>query len=399
MFFFVSFQIRPIFLRGPHVCTYIMIALAFGVATPKRWNNIDIGLNSDSNRTLTNYKDRNCLPRSEDDLVRLMDSHFMSNKMAMKLPRGPPRDLGSPSKPSVRGGRKSRHIYNNDRETIRTVSEDSLYSHETVDFKYPVGDKDTPTINLPDFTVSLPSQIDEVDNLKRVSSSDSAEKGSRDSRPSQKFTRRRLLQRTRRKTTTPRRKGTRRRGRDRTSIGKTNLEEPPWHCELKTEWVRMPTGYFPPYVQTGRCEQSNCMFGMYQCKPKHYVIRVLRRNPEQCNPVPVLGVNTTYEEAWDFAKYKITICCECSRSRQFGRSKSRRKNKNRNRNKGFAGIGVEWGRYVISPEFGVTFLNRKVFILKWFGRHCEYGSSKRGRGNIVAFVCGIYHHNYLLPAF
>ncbi|XP_064625027.1 uncharacterized protein LOC135486270 isoform X2 [Lineus longissimus] len=341
-------QIRPIFLRGPHVCTYIMIALAFGVATPKRWNNIDIGLSSKSNRTLMNYKDRQCLPRSEDDLVRLMDSHFMSNKMATKLPRGPGRELGLTSKPTSRAGRTSRHIYNDDRgptEGLRTVSEDSLYSHETVDFKYPVGDKDSPTINLQDFTVSLPSQIDEVDNLKRVSSSDSAERGGGDERTTQKFTKRRLLQRTRRKATPPRerRRANRHKGRDRTGIGKTNLEEPPWHCELKTEWVRMPTGYFPPYVQTGRCEQSNCMFGMYQCKPKHYVIRVLRRNPEQCNPLPVLGVNTTYEEAWDFAKYKITICCECSRSRQFGRQKSRRKNKNKNKNKnkGFAGIGVE----------------------------------------------------------
>lgn len=122
----------------------------------------------------------------------------------------------------------------------------------------------------------------------------------------------------------------RKKKRRRKNRKKDDSDYPPWHCEMKTEWLRMPEGYFPQYVQTGKCSKSKCMFGMYKCRAKRYVIRVLRKNPLRCNPIPSLGQNTTYEDAWEVLKYKITICCECSLANFKRKMKKKERNKSKN---------------------------------------------------------------------
>ncbi|KAL5016649.1 hypothetical protein ScPMuIL_006238 [Solemya velum] len=87
----------------------------------------------------------------------------------------------------------------------------------------------------------------------------------------------------------------------------------PWQCKMKTVWKKMKDGYFPPYVQTGKCQSKKCMYDRYQCSPKKYEIKVLKRDSDGCNPLPNLGLNTTYEERWIFDRYHVTVCCECGR--------------------------------------------------------------------------------------
>ena len=87
----------------------------------------------------------------------------------------------------------------------------------------------------------------------------------------------------------------------------------PWECSMETEWIKMREGVFPRYVQTGRCAQKKCMYGLFDCIPVKYVIKILRRDPRQCYPIPVLGSQTTYEEAWVFDRFEITVCCQCRR--------------------------------------------------------------------------------------
>jgi len=92
-------------------------------------------------------------------------------------------------------------------------------------------------------------------------------------------------------------------------------------CQLERYWKRMSRGVFPPYVETGRCSraQKTCMFGLYECTRRRYALKILRRVPRRCNPLPSLGVNTTYEHVWRFAEYHVTVGCECSRRRRPGR--------------------------------------------------------------------------------
>jgi len=90
-------------------------------------------------------------------------------------------------------------------------------------------------------------------------------------------------------------------------------------CQLERFWKRMSHGVFPPYVETGRCRQTTCMFGLYECSRRRYALKILRRVPRRCNPLPTLGANTSYEQVWRFAEYHVTVGCECSRKRRAGR--------------------------------------------------------------------------------
>jgi len=91
------------------------------------------------------------------------------------------------------------------------------------------------------------------------------------------------------------------------------------HCHLERFWKRMSRGVFPPYVETGRCAQTTCMFGLYECTRRRYALKILRRVPRRCNPLPSISANTTYEHVWRFAEYHVTVGCECARKPRPGR--------------------------------------------------------------------------------
>jgi len=98
-----------------------------------------------------------------------------------------------------------------------------------------------------------------------------------------------------------------------------------WNCRLQKRWKRMPSGVFPRYVQTGSCRgQPTCMLGMYACRPRRYLVKVLRRvsavddSDTGCRPVPVTGPDAVYEEAWSLTDVPVTVACECSRRRRSG---------------------------------------------------------------------------------
>jgi hypothetical protein len=114
-------------------------------------------------------------------------------------------------------------------------------------------------------------------------------------------------------------------------------------CHLETYWKKMPEGTFPPYLETGRCRQTSCMFGLYECRPRRYSVKILRRLPRRCNSVlQQLATTTTTvaneqvsaadsgnestktttvvinEEVWRFVEYPVIVGCECSMRRQAG---------------------------------------------------------------------------------
>lgn len=100
----------------------------------------------------------------------------------------------------------------------------------------------------------------------------------------------------------------------------------PWTCKMKQYWDRTDDGYYPPFLYTGSCQSSKkCFYNLYDCIPKKYGVKILKREPNRCNPVPLLGNTTTYEEVWSFVNVDTTVACEC------GIGKSR---KLRHRNRG-----------------------------------------------------------------
>lgn len=110
--------------------------------------------------------------------------------------------------------------------------------------------------------------------------------------------------------------------------------KPAWECEIDKYWTEMPD-YFPRFVYDGKCTQKACFFGLYRCKPVKYTIKLLRRDPESaCNPVPLIGNTTTYEEKWIIHDYETTVACECGlKDRKGGKGRKSKKNRSRNRDR------------------------------------------------------------------
>ncbi|XP_046364576.1 uncharacterized protein LOC124140837 isoform X1 [Haliotis rufescens] len=98
----------------------------------------------------------------------------------------------------------------------------------------------------------------------------------------------------------------------RDKVKKSN-KDPPWECKMKHEYKKMKEGIFPPYVTDAKCVTDKCFFRIYNCVPKKYKIRLLMRDPDRCNPLPLIGTNTTYEEKWYFTYQFVTVACNCER--------------------------------------------------------------------------------------
>ncbi|KAK3609758.1 hypothetical protein CHS0354_029211 [Potamilus streckersoni] len=87
---------------------------------------------------------------------------------------------------------------------------------------------------------------------------------------------------------------------------------PAWECKMKTRWKTMKKGYFPTKILDGYCQTDKCFFGVYECNPVKYSIKVMKRDPDDmCKPVPLIGQNTTFIESWLFKRIHVTVACEC----------------------------------------------------------------------------------------
>ncbi|KAL3868410.1 hypothetical protein ACJMK2_041218 [Sinanodonta woodiana] len=87
---------------------------------------------------------------------------------------------------------------------------------------------------------------------------------------------------------------------------------PAWECKMKPQWKTMKKGYFPTKILDGYCQTDKCFFGVYECNPVKYSIKVMMRDPEDaCKPVPLIGLNTTLVESWLFKRIHVTVACEC----------------------------------------------------------------------------------------
>ena len=155
---------------------------------------------------------------------------------------------------------------------------------------------------------------------QRLATDDALLPGSTEELPTRNSTVHRIRHQSRRH----RRNATRRKQKNDEGVDSKSDVEPmsgsePWHCQMEPHWQRQREGTFPPFLQTGRCRQKRCVSG-YECRPRKYAARVLRRLPGRCNPLPLVGDNaaTAFEEAWVVEEVRVTVGCECTRRRTAG---------------------------------------------------------------------------------
>jgi hypothetical protein len=116
-----------------------------------------------------------------------------------------------------------------------------------------------------------------------------------------------------------------------------------WSCEYELRWTDLGIDHYPRYIREVHCVQKNCWFGHFECRPKAFTVKVLKRWSDLCeidtdqylnmvynkqesgdlNPVhdhDTIAANkeVDYEvpaelqEKWVWEEIGVNFCCECT---------------------------------------------------------------------------------------
>lgn len=88
----------------------------------------------------------------------------------------------------------------------------------------------------------------------------------------------------------------------------------PWKCEKKVKWLHN-ADYYPPYLRTIECTKPTCYYNMYDCKPRKFAIRLLRRVRSECADASELRPygykGDKKPEFWKWVSTSVNFCCDC----------------------------------------------------------------------------------------
>lgn len=97
------------------------------------------------------------------------------------------------------------------------------------------------------------------------------------------------------------------------SIRVDHITDPaPWTCQTSDIWLDLGQGFFPRLVRSVECSSNKCWFGHFQCRPKHYTIKVLKKKEDECIRVNSATGIPRYQDFWKEVSYQITVDCQCS---------------------------------------------------------------------------------------
>lgn len=92
----------------------------------------------------------------------------------------------------------------------------------------------------------------------------------------------------------------------------------PWECASKLTWMDLGINYFPRYIRSVECISNSCWYGHYNCKPKSFTVKVLRRKNGSCirvNDKLLLltseNFSSDYTELWVWEEVSVNFCCDC----------------------------------------------------------------------------------------
>lgn len=88
----------------------------------------------------------------------------------------------------------------------------------------------------------------------------------------------------------------------------------PWRCEKKVTWVNLGPDYHPPHLRTIECTKPKCYYGMFDCKPRHFAVRILQRRRGACADAASLkayGFTGQSAEVWEWVEISVNFCCDC----------------------------------------------------------------------------------------
>ncbi|XP_058452462.1 protein trunk [Malaya genurostris] len=101
-------------------------------------------------------------------------------------------------------------------------------------------------------------------------------------------------------------------------VQKNQLNARPWECEGKIRWLDLGAEYFPRYLRTVECAKTRCWYGHYQCVPRSFTVKILRRRTGECVPsgqlrnIGVEGLPGELRELWVWEERAVNFCCDCA---------------------------------------------------------------------------------------
>ncbi|GAB0090780.1 Protein trunk [Sergentomyia squamirostris] len=111
----------------------------------------------------------------------------------------------------------------------------------------------------------------------------------------------------------PKSGGRSRRGTEDEERQKRSAEKPSWNCEARVRWEDLGENYFPRYLRSVECVQAHCYYGHYDCRPRFFTVRMLRRRTGECATMQKETV-----DLWVWEERSVAMCCDCVlRSRGF----------------------------------------------------------------------------------
>ncbi|XP_055523375.1 protein trunk [Wyeomyia smithii] len=99
---------------------------------------------------------------------------------------------------------------------------------------------------------------------------------------------------------------------------KNQFSSRPWECEGKIRWLDLGVEYFPRYLRTVECAKSRCWYGHYQCVPRSFTVKILRRRTGECvssgqlKNIGVEGLPGELRELWVWEERAVNFCCDCA---------------------------------------------------------------------------------------
>lgn len=94
--------------------------------------------------------------------------------------------------------------------------------------------------------------------------------------------------------------------------------ERPWKCEAKIKWLDLGIDYFPRYLRTVECTKQFCWYGHYECRPRSFTVKILRRRNGECvsterlHKIGVDGMPGELRELWVWEERAVNFCCDCA---------------------------------------------------------------------------------------
>lgn len=95
---------------------------------------------------------------------------------------------------------------------------------------------------------------------------------------------------------------------------KEGENRPPWQCERKVKWIDLGDDYHPSHLRSVECTQPKCFYQKYNCKPRHFAVRILQRRRGACADAASLktyGFTGEFAEVWEWVEVAVNFCCDC----------------------------------------------------------------------------------------